>query len=97
MMDIEKMHGTCEISQINGDMAVLVGSAPVVTMRNYQKEVVAYTKGLGRLFCSFKGYEPCHNAQEVIERIGYDSEGMWKSHRFRILRQWCQFFVSWMK
>jgi len=55
-------------------MAVLVGSAPVVTMRNYQKEVVAYTKGLGRLFCSFKGYEPCHNAQEVIERIGYDSE-----------------------
>jgi len=24
--------------------------------------------------CSFKGYEPCHNAQEVIERIGYDSE-----------------------
>ncbi|ABN51274.1 MAG TPA: GTP-binding protein [Hungateiclostridium thermocellum] len=74
MMDIEKMHGTCEISQINGDMAVLVGSAPVVTMRNYQKEVVAYTKGLGRLFCSFKGYEPCHNAQEVIERIGYDSE-----------------------
>lgn len=74
MMDIEKMHGTCEISQINGEMAVLLGSAPVVTMRNYQKEVVAYTKGLGRLFCSLKGYEPCHNAQEVIERIGYDSE-----------------------
>lgn len=74
MTDIEKMHGTCEISQINGDKAVLVGSAPVVTMRNYQKEVAAYTKGLGRLFCSLKGYEPCHNAQEVIERIGYDSE-----------------------
>lgn len=74
MTDIEKMHGTCEISQTNGEMAVLVGSAPVVTMRNYQKEVVAYTKGLGRLFCSLKGYEPCHNAQEVIESIGYDSE-----------------------
>ena len=74
MTDIEKMHGTCEISQTNGEMAVLVGSAPVVTMKNYQQEVVSYTKGLGRLFCSLKGYEPCQNAEEVIERFGYDSE-----------------------
>jgi small GTP-binding protein len=74
MTDIEKMHGTCEISQIKGETAVLTGSAPVITMRNYQKEVIAYTKGLGRLFCNLKGYEPCHNAQEVMELIGYDSE-----------------------
>lgn len=74
MTDIEKMHGTCEISETNGERSVLVGSAPVVTMQNYQKEVIAYTKGHGRLFCSLKGYEPCHNAQEVIESIGYDSE-----------------------
>ncbi|OPZ94004.1 MAG: Elongation factor G, mitochondrial [Firmicutes bacterium ADurb.Bin419] len=74
MTDVEKMHGTCEISQINGDMAILVGSAPVITMRNYQKEVVAYTKGFGRLFCTLKGYEKCQNAEEVIERIAYDSE-----------------------
>lgn len=74
MTDIEKMHGSCEITQTNGELAVLEGSAPVITMRNYQQEVVAYTKGLGRLFCSFKGYEPCPNAQEVIERSGYDSE-----------------------
>ena len=72
--DIEKMHGTCEISQTNGETAVLTGSAPVAAMRNYQKEVVAYTKGLGRLFYTFKGYEPCHNTDEVIEKIGYDSE-----------------------
>lgn len=74
MTDIEKMCGTCVISQTNGETAVLVGSAPVVTMRNYQKEVVAYSRGLGHLFCSLKGYEPCHNAEEVIARIGYDSE-----------------------
>jgi predicted RNA-binding protein with PIN domain len=74
MTDIEKMYGTCQISQINSEMVVLAGSAPVITMRNYQKEVVAYTKGFGRLFCSLKGYEPCHNTEEVIERIGYDSE-----------------------
>nr|WP_315024988.1 TetM/TetW/TetO/TetS family tetracycline resistance ribosomal protection protein [uncultured Aminipila sp.] len=74
MNDIEKMHGTCTFSQSDSEMAVLVGSAPVITMRNYQKEVAAYTKGLGRLFCMLKGYEPCHNTQEVIEGIGYDSD-----------------------
>lgn len=74
MTDIEKMCGVCELSQTDGEMAVLVGSAPVVTMRNYQKEVVAYTKGTGRLFYTLKGYEPCHNQEEVIDSIGYDSE-----------------------
>ncbi|HVI41016.1 MAG TPA: NYN domain-containing protein, partial [Anaerovoracaceae bacterium] len=74
MTDVEKMYGTCEISQSDGEMAVLVGSAPVIAMRNYQKDVVAYTKGLGRLFCILKGYEPCRNAEEVTASIGYDSE-----------------------
>lgn len=74
MTDIEKMYGACEISQRNDEMAIIVGSAPVITMKNYHKEVAAYTKGFGRLFCSLKGYEPCHNTEEVIENIGYDSE-----------------------
>ena len=74
MTDIEKMHGTCQISYIEGEIAVLAGIAPVATMRNYQKDVMAYTKGQGRLFCSLKGYEPCHNTDEIIEMVGYDSE-----------------------
>ncbi|OGO77665.1 MAG: translation elongation factor G, partial [Clostridiales bacterium GWB2_37_7] len=74
MTDIEKMHGTCHISHVDGEIAVLAGIAPVATMRNYQKDVMAYTKGQGRLFCSLKGYESCHNTEEVIEMVGYDSE-----------------------
>lgn len=74
LSDIDRMHGTCEITQSDGNVSVLVGNAPVTTMKNYQMEVVAYTKGLGRLFCSLKGYERCHNEEEVIERIGYDPE-----------------------
>ncbi len=74
MTDIEKMYGTCRILRMEDETAVLAGSAPVVTMMNYQKEVTSYTKGLGRLFCSLKGYEPCHNTEEVMERMGYDSE-----------------------
>ncbi|WP_124068315.1 TetM/TetW/TetO/TetS family tetracycline resistance ribosomal protection protein [Clostridium sp. E02] len=74
MTDIEKMSGTCEIAHSDGETAVLTGSAPVATMRNYQKEVAAYSKGLGRLFSSFMGYQLCHNQEEVIKQIGYDWE-----------------------
>ncbi|BBF41770.1 ribosome protection-type tetracycline resistance related proteins, group 2 [Lachnospiraceae bacterium KM106-2] len=74
MNDVEKMCGTCELTQNEGEMAVLTGSAPVVTMRNYQQEVIAYSKGHGRLFCTMKGYEKCHNTEEVIEAMEYDSE-----------------------
>ena len=74
MTDIDKMQGTYEIVQTDGEMAMLVGSAPVVNMRNYQKEVIAYTQGYGRLFCSLKGYEPCHNTEAIVEVLAYDSE-----------------------
>lgn len=74
MADIEKMHGSCLLSHIENETVYLEGSAPVVTMRNYQKEVTAYTRGHGKLFCSLKGYDVCHNAAQVIEWIGYDSE-----------------------
>lgn len=74
MTDMERMGGICELSHSDGEMAELTGSAPVATVRNYQKEVAAYSKGLGRLHLTLKGYEPCHNADEVIAAIGYDSE-----------------------
>lgn len=72
MTDIERMHGKPGLPSIENGMSVLNGSAPVVTMRGYQKEVTEYTKGLGRLQCTLKGYAPCHNTQEVLERINYD-------------------------
>lgn len=74
MSDIEKMHGTWELVQSRGDMAVLQGKVPVVTMRNYHQELAAYTRGLGRLFLNVEGYRACHNADEVIASIGYDPE-----------------------
>ena len=74
MADIQKMCGTFQTPRIEKESAVITGTAPVVTMRGYQTEVLAYTSGEGKLFCSLKGYEPCHNAEEVIEAVGYDSE-----------------------
>lgn len=74
MTDLQRMHAVFEPPKMELDMAVLKGTAPVVTMRDYQREMIAYTRGHGRLFCSLKGYEPCHNAEEVIVSCGYDSE-----------------------
>lgn len=74
MTDIQKMQGSFEPPMMEGDMSVLTGSAPVVTMRGYQTELTAYTKGRGRIFCTLKGYEPCHNEEEVIAARAYDPE-----------------------
>ena len=43
-------------------------------MANYQKEVTAYTKGLGKVTIQFAGYYPCHNTEEVVAQTGYDPE-----------------------
>ena len=72
MTDIERMHGTFGTPENNGGTAVLTGSVPASEMQDYQKEVAAYSRGNGRLFVTLKGYEPCHNTAEVMERIGYD-------------------------
>ena len=72
MTDIERMHGSFQTPENNGETAVLTGCAPAAEMQDYQKEVVSYSRGNGRLFVTLKGYEPCHNTAEVMERIGYD-------------------------
>ena len=72
MTDIERMHGTFGTPENNRETAVLTGSVPASEMQDYQKEVAAYSRGNGRLFVTLKGYEPCHNTAEVMERTGYD-------------------------
>ena len=72
MADIERMQGKFDVPKQEDGMAILEGSAPVVNMRDYQREVISYTKGRGRLIVSLKGYEPCHNEAEVVAQIGYD-------------------------
>ena len=74
MTDITRMSGSFEPPETDGDTAVLTGTAPVSSMRGYAKEVVRYTRGVGSLSCTVKGYEPCHNAEEVIAEIGYNAE-----------------------
>ena len=74
LSDLQRMHGRVEPPETAGDTAVLTGSAPVEQLRDYGREVAAYTRGRGRLSCTSGGYAPCHNQEEVVAAMGYDPE-----------------------
>ena len=74
LTDIQRMNGEAGTPQTEGEMTTIEGYAPVASMRDYQMEVNSYTRGQGHLTCMFRGYEPCQNAEAVIEEIGYDPE-----------------------
>lgn len=74
MADVQKMQGSFESPETDGTTAVLKGTVAVSQMRDYQKEVVAYTHGTGKLFCALKGYAPCKNQEEIVQKAAYDPE-----------------------
>ena len=74
MSDVTMMSGSFSSPVTEGDTAIISGEAPVSEMREYASSVIQYTRGKGRLSCTLKGYDVCHNADEVIERIGYDAD-----------------------
>lgn len=74
MNDITRMHGRFAQPEIEGEMSILTGTAPVATMQEYQQDVTAYTRGQGKLSCTLQGYEPCHNEDEVLVASTYDPE-----------------------
>ncbi len=74
MSDIQMMSGVFEGPEIQGETAVLTGSAPVSEMGGYPIAVASYSRGLGRIFCTMKGYQPCHNEEAVLASSRYDPE-----------------------
>ncbi len=74
MTDIKQMGGTQDELEQTADSARIRGRVPASEIANYQQVLAGYTSGEGRLSCSPAGYEPCHDAEAVIERIDYDPE-----------------------
>ncbi len=72
--DLQRMGAEFDPPEIQGELAVISGSAAVAKIGNYAQELTAYTKGLGRMFCSLKGYAPCVEQARVIEETAYDPE-----------------------
>ncbi len=70
--DIQRMNGSFQLGTETNGTTVITGTAPVATMRDYAQEVRNYTHGQGQLECVVAGYQPCHNAEEVIAAHDYD-------------------------
>lgn len=72
--DIQRREGTFDPPETGLETAVLTGTAPVATLRDYPVELAGYTHGRGRINLTPVGYRPCHNAAQVIAESGYQPQ-----------------------
>ena len=72
MADLQRMGGRFDPPETEGEEAILTGTAPVAEVGEYQRELTAYTRGAGRLYCTLRGYEPCRDQEAVVAASGYD-------------------------
>ncbi|MBE6582442.1 MAG: GTP-binding protein [Ruminococcaceae bacterium] len=75
MSDLQTRFADFSPESSDTERTTICGRGPVSTLFDYTKEVIAYTRGQGRFFCVSDGYEPCHDQDTVVERVGYDPEG----------------------
>ena len=75
MSDLQARFADFEIKNSDTERTAICGRGPVSTLFDYTREVIAYTRGEGRLFCTSDGYEPCHNQNDIVAQTGYDPEG----------------------
>ena len=76
MSDLQMREATFEMESSDTETSVIVGRAPVAKIHGYAREVISYTRGEGRLFCVFDGYDPCSDDEQkrMITEVGYDPE-----------------------
>lgn len=74
LSDIQQAHGTFESPENSGDKVIIKGRVPVATFMNYSTTFASFTHGKGTLSLLFGGYDRCHNAEEVINSIGYSKD-----------------------
>lgn len=72
LADVERMSGSFKQPMIEGETAWISGRAPVSAMRNYAREIAAFTGGRGRITLTPEGYDICHNTEEVLAKKQYD-------------------------
>ncbi|MBP3315893.1 MAG: TetM/TetW/TetO/TetS family tetracycline resistance ribosomal protection protein [Clostridia bacterium] len=74
MTDLQNRSASFEIESAGEKYTTLSGRAPVATIGDYTRELISYTRGEGRMFCTSDGYEPCHDQDEIVAERGYDPE-----------------------
>ncbi len=74
MHDIQLMGGTFDAPENTMGNVCMKAKVPVSESRHYAREVMAYSKGRGRVNFVLCGYLPCRDAERVIKEMGYDPE-----------------------
>lgn len=97
MTDIDRMGGSVNAPEaLDGETSRVSGSAPISRMHGYDTTLTAYTKGLGKLSCSFRGYGPCPDRDEIVLNCGYDPENdIYNSPDSVFCSQGAGFAVKW--
>ena len=72
--DIRAMGGNFDAPDATDGISTLRGAVPAAEVKDYTETVAAYTQGKGKLQLSLRGYEPCHNQNEIVAEIGYNPE-----------------------
>ena len=72
MSDLQRMGAEFSQPDADGEISIIEGRCPVSEIGGYSADVLGYTHGAGRLSTVFEGYFPCHNADEIINKIAYD-------------------------
>ncbi len=72
--DIDLMGGSYDAPNITDDTAIIKGVLPVYSCRDYHKQLIGYTKGMGEITLSFKDYDKCHNSAKIIKSMAYNAE-----------------------
>lgn len=72
--DLQLRFADFEIQESSESNSLICGRAPVATLHDYVTEVIAYTRGEGKLTCVSDGYDTCHNTDEVVAAKNYDPE-----------------------
>jgi len=100
LTDLERMGAQFSAPEVGEVSSVIRGKAPISRMREYHTTVLAYSRGKGRLACTFCGYDACKDAESVIAEIGYDPEAdlantpdsVFCSHGAGVLVKWDEVF-----
>ena len=72
LADLTRMHARFDTLDSRGELAVIEGELPASELGDYALDVAAYTGGQGSISCVLSGYEPCHDADRVIEEAAYN-------------------------
>ena len=74
LSDLDRFGAQAAVSESDGETTVITGQGPVASLKDYPKDVVAYTRGRGSMASMPAGYQPCHNQDEVVAAAGYFAE-----------------------